>query len=279
MASQIKLHYRESTKFRKRPVRLTGAVSRFGRDRPMKERSVPLTATAGLMVLVASAAIPVARGPAAATDENLHSLWASYYSTKEFDAILTLNNKGPGRLPVTLAFHSLDGRRTLTRTDSVAGNSAKRINLNDLLAGEPAFREGSLRVEYAYAGDPLVLGSQVVLEDEPGGIVFDEQLSNAEAAWSQRLEGLWWLPTPRSAFDLVLCNVSDSMVPVTLELVPVAGGVEPVGRRQALLAPRETRLVRLPAARGGPGTPPAQPSATAGGITVTHDGPPGAILA
>lgn len=144
-------------------------------------------------------------------------LQGSYYDTRRFDVTLILNNKGPDPLPVELTVYSLHGRRLDLPPQELPAQSANMLSLNELLrdAGAP-FREGSLEVRYRYEGCALVLSAGILLENPSAGISFDELLTRTFQRASNRLEGLWWVPSRGSKLELVLSNKSESEVTATV---------------------------------------------------------------
>ena len=210
----------------------------------------------------------------AADNGRMHLLAATYYSLRAgLHATLMLNNKGPLPLDVHAALYSLGGAQRAAPTLTVPGNSFREVDLRDWVGGDESFAEGSLQV--SYSGADLMLGAQVYLLDERRSLAFEEKLSEPAVQFaSARLESVWWLPSPRTEARLLVSNTSDAALSVTARV----DGTAPRQFEPAVfaLAPHETRvldvLTDLVGARDGALN-------QAGGVSLTHTGAPGALLA
>ncbi|MEJ2080311.1 MAG: IPT/TIG domain-containing protein [Acidobacteriota bacterium] len=110
-----------------------------------------------------------------------------------------------------------------------------------------------------------------------GRISFDELLTRTFQRASNRLEGLWWVPSRRSKLELVLSNRSESEVTATVSGQSLGRTAE---RRSVSvnLGPRETRVLNLPRVwtlerEMGRG------AWAAGSLSVTYDGAPRDLVA
>jgi hypothetical protein len=249
-------------------------------------RRIVLLGFAGICLLFASpssttpsaATAPSAKGPKVHrvvspkvkqySHHGSHHVAAAFYDTRgRWRSTLTLNNKGPQekRPRVTLVSH--DGRRSTIPNVSVPGTGFVDIDLNAAAAAAgPGFEFGSLRM--TYYGDIFEMGAQVLVADLGRGIQFDEQLSYASTTESLTRQGVWWLPAPEASLTLVLTNLSDETIVVQGQL----RGTASTPLDTVSLEPQSLRVVALPRAR--------QPGASAmGAVSLTYDGPPGALLA
>jgi hypothetical protein len=202
-----------------------------------------------------------------------HFLAGSYYSMKGgLSATLLLNNKGPRPLEVRPTLYSLAGERLDIAPVTIDSNSFRMIDLHEWAAlGGEAFEEGS--VQLFHRGRDLVLGSQIYLVDDEHSLSFDEKLSEIGVFGSNRLECLWWMPSPQSDVRLVLSNTSGEPLPVTVRVV----GSRPVpGEPQIFnLSPHETRVLNV--RRDFPeGEALAQ--SEVGAISLEHSGAKSALL-
>ncbi|MGH9764706.1 MAG: hypothetical protein ACREAC_28050, partial [Blastocatellia bacterium] len=94
---------------------------------------------------------------------------------------------------------------------------------------------------------------------------------------SSKLEGMWWLPTETSRYNLVISNMSGASVPVTLSPSGKAQGA--VNQPLSLtLTPHQVRVLGL-ADIVGSGLAPAAALGSVGGIRIIHSGQPGSVLA
>ena len=204
--------------------------------------------------------------------EKPHRLAASYYSVKDnLSATLMLNNKGPRQLVVQPTLFSLAGERFDPAPITVEGNSFRTVNLRALGAVEGTpFEEGSIQL--FHLGRDLVLGAQIYLVDAARGLSFDEKLIEPATSKSTRLEGVWWVPSQRSDVRLLLSNTSESSFSVTVTL-----GAAKHGKPSTLtLAPHETRIISV---GPGDGNEKYKKKLEAGGASVEHTGPKGALIA
>ncbi|QYO65502.1 hypothetical protein [Leptolyngbya sp. 7M] len=199
---------------------------------------------------------------------------ATYYKLgTNLTTTLMLNNKGPEPILAMPRIYSLTGTRLHLAPISVPATSYLDIDMNELLAAAgPDFREGSLKINYQ--GGDYQLGAQVKMMNEQNGLIWAEQLVYTSKFVSNKLENVWWLPTENMETRLVVSNTSYSSVTVTLSVdgttphqsVPI----------QITLARSETRVLDIMADLVG------SPSAVLhnkGGVSITHTGNPGAVLA
>ena len=153
-----------------------------------------------------------------AADDKPHLLAGSYYTLKnDFSAKLLLNNKGPRSIEVRPTLFSLSGERFDAPPVTVDSNSHRFQDFGDwaAIAGEQ-FREGSIQV--FHRGKDLVLGTQIYLTDEMHSLSFEEKLTELGKGASSRLEGVWWLPSPKGEVTLVLSNTTDGTLSVSTNI-------------------------------------------------------------
>lgn len=203
-----------------------------------------------------------------------HLLAASYYSLGgNLSATLMLNNKGPLPLDVRPTLFSLGGERLDLPPVIVEGKSFREIDLSQYgLAGTP-FEQGSIQV--FHRGKDLVLGAQIKMVDRANSLIFDEKLVELATEFkSQRLEGVWWLPSHRAEASLVLSNTSEAPLSVTARIEGIVPKLrEPVTIN---LMPHQSRTLDLQRDVAGANGGTLEP---AGGLSLEHSGPAGALLA
>ncbi|MGH9957246.1 MAG: hypothetical protein ACREBC_08965, partial [Pyrinomonadaceae bacterium] len=147
----------------------------------------------------------------------LHHLAGSYYTLNDgFNTKLLLNNKGPDPIEIQSTLFSLGGERLGVPSVTVAGNSHMFVELSDWVstAGDQ-FREGSIQL--LHPGKDLVIGAQLYLTDSQHSLSFEEKLTELGKG-SPRLEGVWWLPSPKGTVSLVLSNTGDSSLSVVTSI-------------------------------------------------------------
>jgi len=214
-----------------------------------------------------------------AADDKPHLLAGSYYTLKDnFSAKLLLNNKGPRPIEVQPTLFSLSGERFDISPVTVDSNSHRFEDFGAwaAIAGEQ-FREGSIQV--FHRGKDLVLGTQIYLTDEKHSLSFEEKLTELEKVGSSRLEGVWWLPTPKGAVQLVLSNTSDNALAVSITIRGEAAKSETLQKEASPkidLAPHETKVldVERDLLRKEQGA-----MSTFGAVSIEHNGGLRALLA
>jgi len=202
-----------------------------------------------------------------------HLLAGSFYTLRnDFSAKLLLNNKGPVPIEVQPTLFSLGGESFAIPIVAVAANAHRFIDLRDWvsLAGEQ-FREGSLQL--FHRGKDLVLGAQIYLTDEMHSLTFEEKLTELGKG-SSRLEGVWWLPSPKGEVKLVLSNTTEAALSVSVKIQ----GEKPKKEATATfdLRPHETKVTDVQADIL---EPKHGAMSTVGAISVQHNGAAGAVLA
>lgn len=210
----------------------------------------------------------------AADADKPHLLAASYYSlVGNLTATLMLNNKGPEPLEVRPTLFSLAGERLEVPPVTVEGRSFREIDLREFGIAGTSFEQGSIQL--FYRGKDLVLGAQVTLVDSSRSLIFDEKLVELATEFrSQRLEGVWWLPSPQADINLVVSNTTETTLVVTASVEGIAPRLrEPVALS---LSPHETRILNL---HRDIASAPAGALSTAGGVSLEHSGSAGALLA
>jgi hypothetical protein len=139
-----------------------------------------------------------------------------------------------------------------------------------------SYNQGSLSLSYD-APDANYLGSQLSVVNAALSVSFDVPSENAASFGSSRLEGLWWQPDSDSQYDLVLSSTTGSSVEV---LATFTGEQDSTGSSPPLslaLEPHQTEVLKLkdmklPFSNG-------EGAGKEGGISITHSGQPGAVLA
>ena len=206
-------------------------------------------------------------------DNRPHTLAASYYTLRnDSSAKLLLNNKGPSPVEVRATIFAMSGERFEPPAVTVAGNSYVFVNLADwaALAG-PQFQEGSIQL--FHRGKDLVLGSQIYLTDRSGRLSFDEKLGEPANSSSSTAAGVWWLPSPKGAVELVLSNSTSETLSVTATIRGEAPKAENSLTLQ--LSPHETRMLDVKSEFIG-----KAPGAMSrfGAISVEYKGAPGGLV-
>jgi hypothetical protein len=207
-------------------------------------------------------------------EDRLHLLAGSYYTFKDGMASkLLLNNKGPRQLEVHPMLFSAGGEEMDLPPVTVEGQSFRIIDMGEWVsAAGPQFEDGSIQL--LHRGRDLVLGAQVFVNDEARSLSFEEKLVEPVTFKSKRLEGLWWLPDTGGEVLLAVSNATGAQVPAVIDV----HGEKPRRdtRTEITLDPHETRVfnVQRDLTANARGSFPRY-----GGITVTHSGANGAVLA
>ena len=195
-----------------------------------------------------------------------------------FRSTLGLNNAGNTDLTVSPTVYNREGQ-PLALPPIVLGPQRQAIeDLGTLIAQTgkaSAFKNGSLTI--SYQGDSyFLLGGQLVISDPLHGLSFDVRNEMIAGLKSSKLEGTWWLPDDSYDYQLVLTNTTGS--PVSLSVSFFGNGAASDAQPQTtVLSPHETRTLDLKSQAAG-----AAKDANLGkfgGVSITHQGSPGAILA
>jgi hypothetical protein len=247
-------------------------VSTIPGSRPVKARTEIFRSGSGVVVRRSQEAKQNCCGDDEG-DNKPHTLAGSYYTLKNnFSAKLLLNNKGPSPLEIRPTIFAMSGEKFEPPAVAVAGNSYVFVNLAEwaALAG-PQFQEGSIQL--FHRGKDLMLGSQIYLTDRSGRLSFDEKLGEPGNSSSLQLAGVWWLPSPKGAVDLVLSNTTSETLSVTTTVRAEAPQLEKSLTLQ--LAPHETKLLDLKSNLIG-----KAPGAMSrfGAISVEYKGLPGGLV-
>ncbi|HSK73111.1 MAG TPA: hypothetical protein VK892_15545, partial [Pyrinomonadaceae bacterium] len=203
-----------------------------------------------------------------------YTLVGSYYSLKNGqETTLMFNNKGPEPLIVNPAFFTLSGERLDFPAFTIPAASYQEVDLRVLLANYlPQFAEGSLQV--THQGMRLQLGAQFKILKQ--GMLFDEQFVTPETRFpSGKMESVWWLPSPQSKTKFIISNTTDAPVTAIVKV----DGTAPRQQQPATiqLNPHQTRVLDI--LRDLVGQENGGTIQKEGGISITHTGTPGAILA
>jgi hypothetical protein len=213
--------------------------------------------------------------PSQNIDEQSHTLVGTYYSLRgNLNSTLMLNNKGVLPLDVTPTFFSRTGTRLDLPPLTVNAASYREVDLGELLANAGnEFKEGNLRM--TYQGMPLQLGSQVKILDEQHSLIWDEQYYELSAKFvSNRLESVWWMPSADCQTKFVLSNTTDAPVTASVKV----DGTSPNQNNPVSiqLNPHQTRVLDIMRDVVGSADGSLQ---TKGGISISHSGEAGAVLA
>jgi len=216
---------------------------------------------------------PTFLAPAPVQSDKPHKMVASNYSLQgNLKSSISLNNKGLLPLEVKPTLFSLSGDRLDVPPVTVDATSFQVFDLAEWAAPSgPAFRQGSLQL--FYRGKDLLLGAQLKITDSNSSLIFDEQLTEIGSMISSRLEGLWWLPSRNSEVSIILSNTTNSTVIASLSVDGIAP--KQAGPKELVLGPHQTIL--LDAAEDLSDQPAVL--LEAGGISISHSGEPGALIA
>jgi IPT/TIG domain len=209
-------------------------------------------------------------------------LAASYYNVKDgWRSALMLSNQGPTTMPVEITLYSLSGEQFNLPPVAFNANEVKTFNLREYIPAT-GFEEGSLQV--LYQGKSLELGGVVQLIDESRSLIFDEELSNPKSFASSRLEGVWWRPRRDAKINMILSNTTSQGVTAIVRVQGASPRQAPP--KDIFLGPHETRILEIADLIGKETMNLSHliekeivNLSKSGGISITHDGPSGGVLA
>jgi hypothetical protein len=200
----------------------------------------------------------------------LRRMVGSYYTTEDgFKSTLILNNKGPNQIAVTPILHSQNGQTFTAPLVTVGGQSSQEVDLNLLasIAG-PQFRSGSF--EFTYEGRLLEMGGGLRIVNAEKSLIFDEQMLEPGMKFpSSRLEAVYAIPFDSAQVEVVITNTSAQ--PVVVSGSTTFAGANAQHPIQGQLKAYETQVVKLP--------PGLVSQASAGAVSLSHNGAVGALLA
>jgi len=203
-------------------------------------------------------------------------LFGTYYSLKDNqNSILMFNNKAPQPLVVNPIFFSMSGERFEIPALTIGAISYQEFDLRDLLANAPAeFQEGSVQV--THQGIKQQLGVQVKILKLERGLIFDEQFVEPTKRFvSSRLESVWWLPSSQPKTKLIVSNTTDLPVTATVKV----DGTAPRQQHPTTIQLNAHQTRALDILQDLVGQQQGGTIHREGGISITHSGTPGAILA
>jgi hypothetical protein len=217
---------------------------------------------------------PAGFSPLAAPEYETYRLTGTYFNLNEgLTVTLMLNNKGAQPLAAIPTIYSMSGARLQLAPITVPAASYIDVDMYELLStAAPEFREGSMKI--AYEGISQQLGAQIKMIDAPNGMIWAEQFAYTSKFVSSQLEALWWLPFQNSETKVIVSNTSGGTVSATITV----DGTSPHQAQPLVisLAPWETRsldIIQDIAQRNNGHIH------TTGGISISHTGAPGAVLA
>lgn len=199
-----------------------------------------------------------------------HVLTASYYTQLNgLVPMITLSNKGPASITVRPTLYSLSGTSATVTPISVNANSFRTIDMRDwtTVAGS-GFTQGSVQV--SYDADGLVVDGQVRLVDTAHSLSLDEQMVEPASAFlSSTLRTAWYLPTSGTKARVVLSNTGNASLTATVTIRSSS-----IVTKQYSLTAHQTRLLDLQADLLSGALP-----SSVGGLSISHSGAPGEIVA
>ena len=208
------------------------------------------------------------------SDVGQHVLWMPYYSIKgDWNSTLTLNNATHDALPVSVVLYSLEGLARPLSNVTLPANLSTTLRLDDLLGRSEKmglFQEGS--IELRFVGEPMDLGPQLTVSDLKHGLSFDmEPLMGLK---SSSLEALWWSLDDKTDGRVMLSNTTAQNLAVQMN-IDWHGRLIPakplsLAAHQTMVLGIADLLKQLDIKVSG---------IESGGISITHNGAPGALIA
>jgi hypothetical protein len=200
------------------------------------------------------------------------SLLVPFWSLEDgFTSSIVLNNTSGFPVVVYPTLYSEGGKALSIPTILIPAGQTTTLGLADWIVaarGGSEFRRGSLILAYDAAESFLIGQAQVT--NLATSVVFDVPAEMPMGFVSSRLEGLWWRMGNSRAF-LVLSNMSDESALVSVSMTGGKNG-ESTPRSLKLEAHQTTTLDPTLVATDASGL-------QAGGISISHTGKPGAVLA
>ncbi len=170
---------------------------------------------------------------------------------------------------VTPILHGQNGQTFTAPLFAVGGQSSQEVDLNTLalIAGHQ-FRSGSF--EFSYEGRLLEMGGGLRIVNTEKSLIFDEQMLEPGMKFpSPQLEAVYAVPFEDSLVNVIVTNTTAQPILVNGDAIfAAANGHHPI---HGILGPYQTRVVDLPHG--------LVKKATAGAVSLNHNGAKGALLA
>ena len=198
------------------------------------------------------------------------TVFAPYYTVgRGYRAVLGLNNPTAKALIVSPVMYSLSGLAHPIPSLELAPGQGNKVDLADWIktaGGE--FATGSLQL--TYQGEIPEFAAVLFLENEEKSLSVNNRLRGRGEFSSTQLEGIWWAPSDDALITVALSNTTDKKVTASIVMTRHDGSelkslAVPLGPHQTRVfsnrdvVARETQLL--------------------GGVSITHDGRPGAVVA
>lgn len=230
--------------------------------------SLLIVCTVGMSI---SASAPQAGSPTTSS-KLVFFQFAPYYATApEFQAMIELNNASQTPFSVTPTLYNGKGQGYPLAPIALKGHSRQSFDLRDwvALAGND-FETGFLELEHNGVG-PFALGAQINISNPAKHFYLDVPLVFKQMFASAQLQAIWWAPDNGAELKVAVANGSNG--PVQAQVTVTATGNSTASRTLDLAA-HESQILNLRELLGNQNA-----QATSGGITIHHNGAPGAIVA
>ena len=198
--------------------------------------------------------------------------FAPYYTAApEYQAMIELNNASQTAFSVRPTLYNSRGQGFALVPIPLAGHSHKSFDLGQWVAGAgPEFEVGSVRLEHDGVG-PFALGAQIMISNPAKRFYLDVPLVFKQMFASSQLQAIWWTPEKGAEVRIAVANASDGPLQAVVTVDATGGG--PAGLRTLKLAAHESQILTLQEVLGK-----ENGQALAGGITIQHNGAPGALV-
>ena len=202
---------------------------------------------------------------------SVHTLSFPYYTTQgNWESRLTLNNAAREVLQVSIKLYSLDGTPLPLQDQTLQPLDHLSLRLGDLIKSGK-FKEGSLEVSFKH-DNGMALGPQLTIADSQAGISFD--MEPIMGPRSSRLEALWWSSDEKMRGQFMLSNTKEQ--PLDVKVSFDWQGAQTPALSITLLS-HQTAVLDID--KIVKELNPANNSIGYGGISITHDGNPEALIA
>jgi hypothetical protein len=215
-----------------------------------------------------------------------HSLTFAYWSEDHgFNSSVVLNNAGNEPLSIRPVLYNLKGQPLVVSSIILPTRQQRVFNIAEWISqsgGNETFKQGNLILNFD-APDASDLGAQVTVKNAAASLSFDVPAEMPMSFISSRLEGLWQLEDEAAQYKLVLTNTTDSSLVAHLNFIGDNGKSSATDKSvtdklDQTLAPHQTEVYDLKEFKLRHAME-AGKMGKAGGISITHTGEPGAVLA
>ena len=214
--------------------------------------------------------LPLFSQESAETAETGAALYAPYWRLGDrFETTIMVNNTRPKDVTITTYVYTTSGERLPSISFTVGAMGTKTFSLGEILVNRTNERTGYVKLQFS--GAPVDIAAQVLIEDQAQHLRWNHVFEPKKRYLSSRYEGVFMGSGEFEGATLALTNVSSNTLVASFSL---AEGARQTGKTYQL-PPHTQRVIALSdyLARS------QAPGRRAVGISISHSGSPGDVIA